>query len=109
MIPDRLLKDRATIKRPTQRKSGREIKEPTLTTIATDVPCKIDQQRMNVLTAVLGNVSTSSWTMFMRPSDSYVVKPNDEVTDQNSTRYCVKSVNTFHGHHWEVTMELVRA
>jgi hypothetical protein len=103
-IPDRLLPDRISIRKPVQ-SMATGTKRPVFSyqTLASGVPARFDPAAVSVPDTVLGKTPRKGFTLFLNPVE---LKENYEVVDDVSGQiYVVVESKDFHGHHLEVRLE----
>ena len=103
-IPDRLLKDRITIRKsvqsfvPSTRKPVFEFQ-----TVSTAVKARFDPSSSTLSRNVLGQTPKRSFKLFLNSAD---LKENDEVVrEANGEIFVVTEVKDIFGHHLEAVVE----
>ena len=107
-LPDRLLPDRVTIRRPFQTfVSGTRRPVFEYQEIAAGVKARFDPGRSSLSRNVLGNVARKNFQLFMNSAD---LRENYEVVNEADGKvYVVTEVKDIFGHHLEAVLEEKKA
>ena len=102
-IPERLLPDRVTIRRPVQ-SMATGTKRPIFSyqVLAGNVPARFDPAASSIPETVLGKTPRKGFTLYLNPVE---LKENYEVVDEVSGQiYVVLEAKNFFGHHLEARL-----